>query len=82
MENIQIEVRDNLLTITVDLTQRGRLSKAGRSRVIGCTNGNVPLIDSKGYRKERLNCTVSVPLSQEELAAWPLNDTEATAGPT
>jgi hypothetical protein len=40
MENINMSIKDNILTITVDLCKEGRLSSSGKSIVIATTKGN------------------------------------------
>jgi hypothetical protein len=78
MENLILKVKDNTLTITIDLSVPGRPSNSGRSTVIACSGGNIPLITPDGeYRVERLNLTVSKPIPQEELPAWPDGDMAA-----
>lgn len=42
-KNVSIEVKDNKLTITVDLTKKHGTSKSGKSTVIATTSGNVPI---------------------------------------
>jgi hypothetical protein len=41
MKNIKMDVLDNLLTITIDLTQDQGLSKSGKTIMIASTEGNV-----------------------------------------
>ncbi len=41
MKNMIMEVKDNKLTITIDLTKEQGMSKSGKSMVIATTSGNV-----------------------------------------
>lgn len=43
MENIDLKVVKNKLTITVDLSKKQGLSKSGKSQVIATTSGNVTI---------------------------------------
>ncbi len=49
MKNISLNVKDNILTITIDLSKTFGLSKSGKSEIIATTNGNVniPNTDAK-----------------------------------
>ena len=44
-ENIKIEVNQDgtEAVITIDLTERGKLSSSGKSVIVATTNGNVPI---------------------------------------
>ncbi len=46
MHNVIFEVKDNLLTITVDLNEEGELSGSGKSKVVGGTGGFTPVDDT------------------------------------
>ena len=39
-ENIQIEVKEKTLTITIDLAHRGKPSSSGKSIIVASTGGN------------------------------------------
>lgn len=41
MRNCDMEIKDNVLIIKVDLSQKGEVSSSGKSIVIGSTEGNV-----------------------------------------
>lgn len=43
MENMEMRINDNVLTITVDLTKDLGLSKSGKSRKIASSGGNVKI---------------------------------------
>ena len=43
MKNMIMEVKDNKLTITIDLTEEQGMSKSGKSMVIATTSGNVSI---------------------------------------
>ena len=43
MKNANIEVRDNILTITVDLTKELGRSKSGKTMIIATSSGNKPI---------------------------------------
>ena len=47
MENVKIERKGKVLTITVDLSKKGIPSKSGKTLVIASTNGN-QRIDGEG----------------------------------
>ena len=40
MDNIEMNVSSNKLTIVIDLTRKGTVSKSGKSSVIASTHGN------------------------------------------
>lgn len=44
MHNVQMAVKGNVLTITVDLSQPGTISKTGKSTIIGSTGGWVSIL--------------------------------------
>jgi len=48
MKNVKIDVKGNIMTITCDLTEKGELSKAGKSMVIASTQGNQAVGTGKG----------------------------------
>lgn len=41
MKNVALEVKDNILTIKVDLSQNFGRSKSGKTTIIASTEGNV-----------------------------------------
>jgi len=43
MKNVQMAVKSDILTITVDLKQSHGSSKSGKSIVIASTEGNLPI---------------------------------------
>lgn len=49
MQNVKLEVKGNVLTITVNLKAQATPSKSGKSEVIATTSGNVsvPGTDAK-----------------------------------
>jgi Fe-S cluster assembly ATPase SufC len=47
-KNVAVEVKGNTLHIAVDLAAEGAPSKSGKSTLIGTTNGNIQVPDSKG----------------------------------
>lgn len=58
MKNINMDVSDNVLTVTIDLSQDQGPSKSGKTMVIGTTEGNVDVTGhSLGYViKLGVNC--------------------------
>lgn len=60
MQNAEMTVKDNILTITIDLSKRNGLSKSGKSFSIASTEGNkkVPGHDDI---KIGLNCYIKNP---------------------
>lgn len=58
MKNVNMQVTDNILTITIDLTKQYGKSSSGKSIIVASTEGNhdVPETDLKiglnVYRKE------------------------------
>jgi len=59
MKNVEIKIRGNKLLISIDLSQEHGLSRSKRSRVVASTEGNIPLVDSGGYRDEILNLNLT-----------------------
>jgi hypothetical protein len=43
MKNVELSVKDNILTITVDLTKEFGPSSSGKTIIIASTEGNFPL---------------------------------------
>jgi hypothetical protein len=43
MKNVELSVRDNILTITVDLTKEFGPSSSGKTIIISTTEGNVSI---------------------------------------
>jgi len=62
LENVNIRIKGDVLTITVDLSQKGRPSKntyRQRTMVIASSNGSIPLVNPDGtYRRETLNMSI------------------------
>lgn len=50
MSNVQMEVKGNKLTITVDLSAKGETSGSGKSEVIASTKGNVDVPGAAGVK--------------------------------
>lgn len=50
MQNIEMDVKDKILTIKIDLSQKGELSKSGKSFVIATTSGNTAVPDNKNIK--------------------------------
>jgi len=46
MKNVKTEVKGNILTITIDLSQSQGRSKSGKTEIIATTSGNVNLADA------------------------------------
>jgi hypothetical protein len=46
MRNCDIKIKDNIMTITVDLSVKGEVSSSGKSLVLGSTEGNVSCPDN------------------------------------
>ena len=50
MQNVQMAVNGNVLTITVALDAQGVPSKTGKTLVLASTHGNVPVPDRPDMR--------------------------------
>jgi hypothetical protein len=61
MENLVIRIdNDGILHIEVDLNQTIGESGSGRSEVVSCSKGNLPLVNPDGsYRRELLNFSIA-----------------------
>ena len=46
MKNVEMQVNDNILTITVDLSKQFGKSSSGKSIIVASTEGNKPVPDS------------------------------------
>jgi len=46
MKNVEMQVNNNILTITVDLSKQFGKSSSGKSIIVGSTEGNQPVPDS------------------------------------
>jgi hypothetical protein len=46
MKNVEMDVKDNILTIKVDLTKEFGPSSSGKTIIIATTEGNVPIPDN------------------------------------
>ncbi len=55
MDNIQIEVKDNIAVITIDLSKDCGPSKSGKTIVVATTRGNVPIPGAENIRLG-INC--------------------------
>ena len=72
IENCEMSIKGEVLTITIRLDAPGRPSKKRhlRNRTIATTRGSQPLIDENGrYRAEKINLSIWRPASQAELEA-------------
>jgi hypothetical protein len=58
-KNLTIAIEGEILTVTVNLGLYEGESRSGRSMVISSSNGNMRLFDSKGFRDEVLNFSVT-----------------------
>jgi hypothetical protein len=45
MDNVKFDVKDSKLTIVVDLKQKGKTSKSGKSILIASSNGNIAVAE-------------------------------------
>jgi hypothetical protein len=54
-ENTKIEVKGNILTVTIDLTKKLGRSKSGKSEIIATTGGNIS-VPNHPEIKLGLNC--------------------------
>ena len=50
MQNIGIEVKGKVLTITIDLSVKGNASASGKSLVLASTKGNVEIPGAAGVK--------------------------------
>ena len=50
MTNVKAEIKGNILTLTVNLTERHGRSKSGKSETIATTNGNANLATAEGLQ--------------------------------
>ena len=50
MQNIGIEVKGKVLTITIDLSVKGNASASGKSIVLASTKGNVEIPGAPGVK--------------------------------
>jgi hypothetical protein len=50
MQNITMSVKGNTLTIVVDLSKKGELSKSGKSHLIATTGGSVDIPGAPGAK--------------------------------
>jgi|3_EtaG_2_1085321.scaffolds.fasta_scaffold00974_3 hypothetical protein len=49
-ENIKTSVKGDTLTITVDLSHRGGVSKSGKTIRVASTEGNIPVDDTQDVK--------------------------------
>lgn len=47
--NVQYEVKENILTIKIDLKDEGKSSKSGKSQVTATTAGNIAVGDKQEH---------------------------------
>jgi hypothetical protein len=57
-ENLDLDVKDGILTIRISLHAEPRDSKSGSSEVIASSNGSLKLWDESGVREEILNLSL------------------------
>jgi hypothetical protein len=50
MDNVKLETKNNILTITIDLTRSSGRSKSGKTEVIATTRGNQPVPGAEGVK--------------------------------
>ena len=50
MINIKEKVTGHILTLTIDLAKKGKVSKSGKSMVIASTEGNMPCLNDKDIK--------------------------------
>jgi hypothetical protein len=55
MKNIEMKTEGNILTITVDLSQRYGKSSSGKSTIVASTEGNQPV---PGYEEIKIGLNV------------------------
>ncbi len=55
MRNVEVIIKNNIMTLKVDLNKVQGLSKSGKTEVIASTLGNVPIPNHPDYRLG-LNC--------------------------
>jgi len=48
MDNVKMELKGTILTLTVDLSKTLGPSKSGKTTVIGSTQGNQPVLGKEG----------------------------------
>jgi hypothetical protein len=76
LENCEMEVRDNILHIKIDLSAPGRPSKnrhGTRNIVIGSSNGTSPIIGQDGkFRCEVINLSVWRKPNKDEIRDFAL----------
>ena len=71
IENCEMSIRGEVLTITIRLDVSGRPSQKRhlKNRVLSTTGGTQPLIGENGrYRQEKINLSVWRPATNQELA--------------
>lgn len=55
MKNVKLDVKNDILTVTIDLSKRLGLSKSGKTVVIASTEGNIPI---PGHEEIKLGINV------------------------
>lgn len=59
MKNIEFQIKDEIMTLRIDLKKEFGPSKTGASQIIASSQGNVLLFDTNGFRDERLNLSLT-----------------------
>lgn len=55
MKNVKLDVKENILTITVDLSKEHGRSKSGKTTIVATTEGNITIPDSNPVTTIGLN---------------------------
>jgi len=50
MKNVEVSITENVLTLTVDLSQNFGPSKSGKTEIIASTEGNQPIDEDSPIR--------------------------------
>lgn len=50
MQNIDMQIKDNILTLKIDLSKRNGLSKSGKTISIASTEGNISIPEHKDIK--------------------------------
>jgi hypothetical protein len=66
VKNFAFQIQENILTITIDLSQEHGPSRSGHSQIVSSTEGNVLLFDQQGFREEIINCNVTRKIPKEQ----------------
>jgi hypothetical protein len=65
MQNIEMDVQGDILTVTIDLTKRGGVSNSGKTISVATTSGGVSVPDHKDI-KIGINAYVKNPDYKED----------------